>query len=98
MVNFEWDERKNQSNQKKHGVSFEEAVTVFFDPNQLSIPDIVHSEDEERWVTIGMSKKLKTLVVIHLSLTDRSAQTIRVISARKADKEERTQYATSAET
>jgi len=95
---FEWDEKKNQSNQKKHGVSFEEAVTVFFDPNQLSIPDIEHSDYEERWVTIGLSKKLKTLVVIHLSLTDRSNQTIRVISARKADKTERKQYEAEAGT
>lgn len=97
MVNFTWDQQKNKTNQKKHGISFEEAVTVFFDLNQLSIPDIEHSEFDERWVTIGTSKNTRILVVIHLSLTKHSARTIRVISARKANVKEQFLYAPYAD-
>jgi len=92
VTNFKWDERKNQSNQRKHSISFEEATTIFFDTNHFSIPDIEHSDHEDRWITMGMSKNLKTLVVIHLSLTDQSTQVIRIISARKANPIERAKY------
>lgn len=65
MISFEWNSRKNMSNIKKHGVSFEEARTVFYDNNALVIDDPDHSEYEERFIILGISNKLKLLVVCH---------------------------------
>ena len=88
-LNFEWDENKNASNFKKHGISFDEAKTVFADELGRLIPDPDNSEGEERFILMGMSSHLKLLAVCHC---ERSSDTIRIISARKADKSERRQY------
>ena len=88
-LNFEWDEQKNSTNKKKHGVSFEEAKTVFSDEFARLIPDPDHSEGEERFILMGVSSKFRLLVVCH---GERSSDIIRIISARKADKSERKQY------
>ena len=87
---FNWDESKDSLNEKKHGVSFREAATVFSDENALVIPDIDHSEYEERFVIIGLSSKLRLLVVCHCFRE--SDTTIRLISARKATKRESELY------
>jgi len=88
MLIFEWDPQKAKSNLKKHGVSFEEASTAFQDILSLTIDDPLHSIDEERVVLIGMSNKNRLLVVVHAEREDN----IRIISARKATKEERESY------
>ncbi|OQW90405.1 MAG: hypothetical protein BWK79_20000 [Beggiatoa sp. IS2] len=88
-MNFEWDKNKNIINQKKHGVSFEEAKTVFADELARLIPDPDHSEGEERFILMGMSTQFRILVVCHC---ERRLDTIRIISARKADKFEQEQY------
>lgn len=89
-LNFEWDENKNKINQKKHKISFEEAKTVFYDPEALVIDDPEHSQEEERFIILGLSSKTNLLVVCHCY---REAETkIRIISARKATKTETKQY------
>jgi uncharacterized DUF497 family protein len=88
-LRFEWDERKAVTNRRKHGVSFEEARTVFLDENALQIPDPDHSEEEDRFVMLGISNHLRVLVVCHCYRDD---EAIRIISARKADRGERRQY------
>jgi len=88
-LNFEWDHNKNLSNQKKHGVSFEEAQTVFAEELGRLIPDPDHSEGEERFILMGMNSSLRLLVACHC---EKHHDTIRIISARKADKHERKQY------
>lgn len=90
-LRFEWDPRKSRSNRQKHGVSFEEAQTVFFDEDALLIDDPDHSEDEARFVLLGFSSKLRTLAVCHCYR--KSDNVIRIISARKADRSERALYA-----
>ena len=85
---FEWDEQKARRNIKKHKVSFEEATTVFADPLSLTIPDPLHSEEEDRFVTMGMSIRGRLLVVVHTERGD----TIRIISARLATSRERRAY------
>jgi len=90
---FEWDASKANSNLRKHGVSFESASTVFNDPLMLSIPDIEHSETEERWLTMGLAQDHKTLVVIHTyQEITHDAVNVRIISARPASKQEQRQY------
>jgi uncharacterized DUF497 family protein len=91
MLRFEWDERKNASNQRKHGVSFEEAKTVFFDDNAIEYPDPEHSGEENRFLLLGRSYQLQVLVVCHCFRIKRSV--IRIISARKATRKERSAYA-----
>jgi len=87
-LTFEWDERKARSNLGKHGVTFEEAATVFGDRLSLTIPDPEHSLTEERYITIGKALTRKLLVVVH---TDRG-DNIRIISARRASRRERRFY------
>ncbi len=87
-LTFEWDERKAQQNIQKHKVSFEEAVTVFADPLSLTILDPLHSEEEDRFVTMGMSLKGRLLVVVHTERGD----AVRIISARLATRRERRTY------
>ncbi len=87
---FAWDEKKNLANQRKHGVSFEEAQTAFRDENATVYVDPDHSEDENRFILLGLSLKLHVLVVCHCYRQDDS--TIRIISARKANKREETDY------
>ena len=88
MLIFEWDPQKAKNNIEKHGVSFEEASTVFQDTLSLTIDDPLHSKSEERLILVGMSGKNRLLVVVHTEREDN----IRIISARKATKEERESY------
>jgi len=83
---FEWDETKNKVNVQKHGVSFEEAESVFFDDFALLIADPDHSENEDRFVLLGLSAKLRLLLVCHCFEVDDGL--IRVISCRKASRKE----------
>jgi uncharacterized DUF497 family protein len=83
-----WDPLKAALNLVKHGVDFEEAATVFRDPLLLVQPDIDHSEDEDRWLALGKSARQMLLVVVHTE----NEQTIRLISARKAQPRERRRY------
>ena len=85
-IRFEWDENKNRSNIKKHGISFEEAKTVFYDENARLISDPDHSDQEDRFIILGMSLNLKILLVIHTY--KEKDEIIRIISARKATKNE----------
>ena len=87
---FEWDDKKNASNIRKHGVSFEEAQTVFFDESAIEFDDPDHSIQEERFILLGLSQCLKVLVVCHCYRTAESK--IRIISARKATKKEQDVY------
>lgn len=87
---FEWDDKKNASNIRKHGVSFEAAQTVFFDENAIEFDDPDHSIGEERFILLGLSQSLKLLVVCHCHRSDESK--IRIISARKATKKEQGVY------
>ena len=89
-ISFSWDSEKNKRNMKKHSVSFEEAVTVFYDEEALVIYDDEHSETEDRFVIIGTSNLLRTLVVCHCFRHEDTE--IRIISVRKANIEERKQY------
>lgn len=89
-LRFEWDENKNISNQKKHRISFEEAQTVFYDDNALLIDDPDHSEEKERFILLGFSKRANMLVVCHCYR--RSDSVIRIIAARKATKNEERAY------
>ncbi len=87
--NFEWDPTKAKSNLSKHKIGFEGATSIFKDKNSISLFDESHSEDEERWVTIGLDMKIRTLVVIHTYISVNSkTYNIRIISARKATKNE----------
>ena len=87
---FEWDKRKASENKRKHGVSFEEAKSAFLDENARVIPDPEHSDQEDRFVLLGLSLRLRLLVVVHCYR--RGEDLIRIISARKADPSERKQY------
>ena len=86
---FEWDPKKSASNEEKHGVSFEEAKTVFTDQFARLIADPDHSEKEDRFILLGTSIHSRLLVVCHCV---RTKDSIRIISARKADKQERKLY------
>jgi hypothetical protein len=88
-LEFEWDEAKNSANQRKHGVSFEQATSVFYDARGLFMADPGHSSREDRFVLLGLSSDLETLVVCHCY---RGGDVIRVISARKATRRERLIY------
>ena len=87
-LEFEWDEGKAKRNLKKHGVSFEEASSTFADPLALTIPDPLHSEEEDRFITLGESHRRRLLVVVS---TDR-ANKVRIVSARVATRRERKDY------
>ena len=89
---FEWDPSKARSNTEKHGVSFEEAATVFRDPHASTIFDSDHSQVENRWVTLGISSNGKLLVICHTFKTENGAVSIRIFSCRKATKREKKQY------
>jgi uncharacterized protein len=89
-LRFEWDERRAAANRRKHGVSFEEARTVFLDEDALQIPDPEHSNEEDRFVILGISSHLRVLVVCHCYREN--DEVIRIISARKADRGERKNY------
>ena len=89
-LRFEWDEAKNRSNRRKHGVSFEEARSAFLDENARAVPDPDGSDDEDRFVLLGLSISLRVLVVCHCYRQE--DEVIRIISARKADRDELRQY------
>ena len=87
---FRWDPKKAALNQEKHGVSFEEAKSVFYDESAKLIQDPDHSDDEDRFILLGFSSALRLLVVCHCYRENES--TIRIISARKATKSEANNY------
>ena len=89
MLQFEWDSRKNTANKRKHGVSFEEAQTVFYDEDALLREDD-DEQAEDRFVLLGLSAAMRTLLVCHCYREEE--EVIRIISARKANREERKQY------
>ena len=89
-LRFEWDKRKEKANIKKHGISFDEARTAFYDENAIQYFDPDHSDVEDRFILLGISFKLKVLVVCHCFLE--SDTVIRIISARKADGDEENEY------
>jgi uncharacterized DUF497 family protein len=90
MVKFEWNEAKERSNRRKHGISFKEAQSVFFDEYALQFFDEDHSVEENRFIMLGMSIRSRILVVIHCEIDANT--TIRIISARKATVTERKVY------
>lgn len=93
IYNFEWNPGKAKQNLSKHSVSFELAATIFKDPRAISIYDEVHSDEEERWVTIGLSQNGNVLVVVHtFDELKKDLFIIRIISARKTTKKETKQY------
>lgn len=89
MINFDYDPNKAQSNLKKHGISFDEAITVFYDDCAVQFFDSEHSADEDRFIMLGMSNQARLLIVCHC---EQSNSTIRIISARRATKKESTYY------
>lgn len=89
-IEFEWDNNKALINFEKHGITFEEASTVFADDEALLIDDPDHSEEEDRFILLGMSNQAKVLIVCHCYRGEND--TIRIISARKATKNEIKQY------
>lgn len=89
-LRYQWDERKNRANQRKQGVAFEEARTAFLDENARRVSDPDHSIGEDRYILVGLSIRLRLLVVCHSFLE--SERIIRIISARRADPSERRDY------
>ena len=89
-LKFSWDENKALTNQQKHGISFEEAKTVFYDDYARLIADPDHSQQEERFLLLGLSEQFRLLLVCHC-YRDSGGQ-LRIISARKANKSEQQQY------
>ena len=90
---FKWDARKARINLEKHKVSFDEACTIFHDPFLITYPDEFHSETEDRFISIGMSERERTLLVVHTELDEKDNQiVIRLISSRKATLSERKIY------
>lgn len=90
LLRFEWDETQNRSNRRKHGVSFEDARTAFLDENARVIPDPKHWDDEDRFVLLGLSISSRVLLVCHCYRKE--DEVIRLVSARKADRNEIKQY------
>ena len=89
-IRFEWDKKKSRENKRRHGVSFEEAQTVFLDENAIRYFDPDHSHDEDRFIMLGMSFTLRVLVVCHCYHVNDTV--VRIISARKANAKEATVY------
>lgn len=89
-IRFDWNNEKNIANHKKHGISFEEAQTVFVDENALMIHDPDHSGDEDRFILLGLSASIRLMVVCHCYRE--SDDVIRIISARKATRTEQKRY------
>ena len=89
-MDFEWDDTKADSNYKKHGIRFSEAVTIWLDESALETTDPEHSQNEERWIRLGVSRKANLLVVVYCEKIE--GERIRIISARPATKAESNQY------
>jgi uncharacterized DUF497 family protein len=85
---FEWDKQKAETNRKKHGVMFEEAISVFGDPLSLNMPDSDHSESEQRYIVVGLSDRYRLLVVCYSEIGENT----RIISARRATRAESKSY------
>ena len=93
QYNFEWDPEKAERNLRKHGVGFEQAVSVFCDPRALSIFDEKHSKSGDRWITLGLSSSGSLLVVNHtFEVLNKLITRIRIFSSRKATEQEKQQY------
>jgi uncharacterized protein len=90
MIKFKWDPNKGTANKLKHGVSFEEAQSVFYDEYAIQFYDEAHSEEEDRFLMLGLSNESRVLLVCHCERND--GEVIRIISARKATKIERKHY------
>lgn len=90
FITFEWDDRKAAANEKKHGVTFKEASSVFYDPHALVVADEAHSYEEDRFVIVGLSAVARMLTVCHCYR--QTNEVIRIISARKATKNEENTY------
>jgi len=90
MISFDWDKNKAKANAAKHGVSFEEAKTVFYDEMAIQFFDEQHSDNEDRFILLGLSSRLRILVVVHCECD--GGEIIRIISARKATKTESNDY------
>lgn len=91
-MRFEWDEQKNERKRTKHGVSFEEARGVFDDPLHISLLDHRFDYFAERWITIGIAGDLRIVVAAHMYFDDDHEEVVRIISARRATKQEVAQY------
>lgn len=89
MINFDYDPNKAKSNLEKHGISFDEAMSVFYDDYAVQFFDNEHSDDEDRFIMLGMSNQARLLIVCHC---ERENNTIRIISARRATKKESGYY------
>ncbi|PJZ75283.1 BrnT family toxin [Leptospira neocaledonica] len=89
---FEWDDKKNSSNLKKHQISFKQASQVFLDKDAIYIPDENHSENEERWLVLGKIENFTIIVVVFVDRSNKKEEKLRIISARKADKLEEKEY------
>ncbi len=89
-ITFEWDDKKAKSNLKKHGIAFEEAQSVFYDDQAIQFWDEKNSKKEDRFLMLGLSNKFRILLVVHCFRESES--TIRIISARKATKNEMKEY------
>jgi uncharacterized protein len=89
-ITFEWDTQKAQINDRKHGISFEQAETAFYDSNARTSYDPDHSQDEDRYILLGMSESFKLIVVCHVYR--QNDESIRIISARRATKTEQKEY------
>ena len=90
QLQFVWDESKNKENRKKHGISFEEAKTIFYDENTVEFYDLGHSEQEDRFLMLGCSANFHMLLVCYCYREKESL--IRIISARKATRKEQKEY------
>ncbi|MBM9501236.1 BrnT family toxin [Leptospira sp. 201903071] len=89
---FEWDNKKNSSNLKKHQITFKQASQVFLDKDAIYIPDEKHSENEERWLVLGKIENFTVIVVVFVDKSNKEEEKLRIISARKADKSEEKEY------
>jgi uncharacterized DUF497 family protein len=93
FYDFQWDNRKANSNKRKHGISFRDAASVFLDPRMLVLYDNEHSSHEDRWLTLGLDHLGRVLVVSHLfKLVSQETALVRIISARRATVNEIRQY------
>jgi uncharacterized protein len=98
FYDFEWDATKAGSNEQKHDVTFDEAAVIFLDPLALTVYDESSSQDEERWFTLGYDARGRLLAVAHTyQITGATSARIRIISARRATKRERTHYENQAD-
>jgi uncharacterized DUF497 family protein len=93
QYNFKWDPQKAQANIRKHKISFERATTVFLDSRALTIYDEMHSENEDRWITLGIDNTGSLIIVCHtFEEESKGIFRVRIFSTRKATKKERQQY------